>query len=297
MTTPTCAAHPGVAAAYRCEGCDRTLCPDCVQRSHALLLCGTCGERALPLADSHGATVREVKLQEAVAKPYPLAEAFRYPFRGQGGYMFGATLLSMAVVNFLILIGWGGLAALFGMLLIALQFKIADTSARGETELPDWPEYFEFRYRLLDVLTYAFLSFVQFAPLVVYFFLFGGPEKVLTTEPSFPFWLGFAVFAWAGAALWVVAFGAAGHYGRGQSLRLDLHVRALGGARRDGLLFANIVFPLGAAFLVVRALLDQLPLLGSALAGTLGAYWLFVSAHLAGLIVRRNLAKFDAIYG
>jgi hypothetical protein len=297
MTPSTCAVHAGVAAIYRCEGCERALCADCVQHGHALLLCKSCGERALPLSDAHGATVREAKIEQAVARPYALSEAFRYPFRGMGGYMFGATLLSMAVANFFLFIGWGGLSALLWALMVALQFKIADTSARGETELPDWPEYFDFWPQLLNLLTYAFLGFVQFAPLIVYFFLFGGFEATFAAEPSFPFWLGFAVCAWAGAAVWVVAFGAAGHYGRGQSLRLDLHLKALAGSKRDALLFANIVFPLGVGFLVARTLLDQLPLLGSAVAGALGAYWLFVSAHLAGLIVRRNLRSFDAIYG
>jgi hypothetical protein len=301
MSAALCTFHPDVAAAYRCEGCEKLLCPSCVQQSHALLLCKGCGERALPLSDLHGATVREVKAQEAVAKPYDLKEAFRYPFRGLGGSMFLATLVSMAFVNFLLLVGWGCyplfLAAFFTSLMIALQFKIADTSARGETELPDWPEYLEVRERLIDLATYGFLAFVQFAPLVAYFFLFGGPEKVFATEPSFVFYLGFALFAWAGAAFWVVAFGAAGHYGRASSLRLDLHLKALAGAKRDGLVFANIVFPLGIAMLVARALLEQLPILGSALAGVLGAYWVFVSAHLAGLIVRRNLRAFDSIYG
>lgn len=302
MSVPTCSVHAGVAAAYRCEGCERALCTQCVQSSHALLLCKSCGERALPLTEAHGATVREVQVQEAAGRPYALPEAFRYPFRGMGRYMFAATLVSMAFVNFLLLFGWGCLplvvAALFGTLLIALQFKIADTSARGDTELPDWPEYLAVGHRLIDVLTYGFLFFVQFAPLIAYLFLSGGFDKVVSTEPSFPFWLGFVVFAWAGAGVWVVAFGAAGHYGRGSALRLDLHVRALMTAKRDALLFANIVFPLGVGFLLVRVLLGvQLPLVGSMLAGVLGAYWLFVSAHLAGLIVRRNLRQFDAIYG
>jgi hypothetical protein len=300
-TRETCAFHPDAAAAYRCEGCDRLLCPSCVGQSHALLLCKGCGERALPLADTHGATVREVKLQEAVAKPYPLQEAFSYPFRGLGGYMFLATLVSMAFVNFLLVVGIGCLplliAFLFATLLIALQFKIADTSARGETELPDWPEYLALWDRVIDLLTYGFLAFVQFAPLVAYVFLFGGPERVFTDEPSFVFYLGFAIFAWAGAAFWVVAFGAAGHYGRAASLRLDLHFQALASAKRDGLLFANIVFPLGLGFLVLRGLFEQLPILGAALSGIVGAYWTFVSAHLAGLIVRRNRRSFDAIYG
>jgi hypothetical protein len=301
MTGLSCAFHPGTAAAYRCEGCDKPLCPSCVKQSHALLLCSGCGERALPLSDLHGATVREVKVQEAVAKPYAIREAFSYPFRGLGGFMFPATLISMAVVNFGLSFGFGCyplfIAGFFGSLMIALQFKIADTSARGDTEIPDWPEYLDFWNRVFDVLTYGFLAFIQYAPLVAYFFLFGGPEKVLTAEPSFVFYLGFAIFAWAGAAFWVVAFGAAGHYGRDASLRLDLHLKALAAAKRDGLMFANIVFALGIGMLIVRSLIEQLPILGSALAGILGAYWLFVSAHLAGLIVRRNLRKFDAIYG
>ena len=301
MTATVCALHPGAAAAYRCEGCDKLLCASCVKQSHALLLCAACGERALPLADTHGATVREVKAHEAVAKPYALREAFQYPFRGLGKYMFGATLITMAFVNFVLIVGLGCLplvlSAFFASLLIALQFKIADTSARGETELPDWPEYLDVWDRVIDVLTYGFLLFVQYAPLVAYFFLFGGVDQVFTTEPNFVFYLGFAVFAWAGAAFWVVAFGAAGHYGRDASLRLDLHLKALGSTARDGLMFANIVFPLGVVTVVARVLLEAVPVAGAAVGGVLWAYWAFVSAHLAGLIVRRNRRSFDAIYG
>jgi hypothetical protein len=301
MNASICSLHPGAAATHRCEGCERFLCPACVQSSHALLLCRTCGERALPLSDAHGATVKEVRRHEAVDRPYALGEAFFYPFRGPGKYMFLATLVSLAFVNVLMIFGFSCfplvIAAAFGALLIALQFKIADTSARGDTELPDWPEYFEIVERVLDVLTYGFLALLQFAPLVAYAYLFASPEKLLTTEPNPLFWLGFAICAWVGAAFWVVAFGAAGHYGRGAAFRLDLHVRALFGAKHDGLVFTNIVFPLGIAVLTARALLLALPFVGAAVSGVLGAYWLFLSAHLAGLIVRRNLRQFDRVFG
>ncbi len=301
MATPVCSLHPTVAATHRCEGCERLLCPDCVQPSHVLLLCRSCGERALPLSDAGSSTVLEQKTRAAIAKPYALSEAFSYPFRGLGRYMFGATLISMAFVSFFLVVGWGPypylVAGLFGSLVIALQFKIADTSARGEVELPDWPEYLAFRDRLFDLLAYGFLAFLQLAPLVTYFYLFGGIGKVFTREPDFVFWLGFAIFAWAGAAFWVAAFGAAGHYGRGCALRIDLHLKALAGAKRDSLVFANIVFPLGIAVLLTRALFEQLPIVGAAVSGTLGAYWVFVSAHLAGLFVRRNLRHCDSVYG
>jgi DNA-directed RNA polymerase subunit RPC12/RpoP len=49
MPPQSCATHPAAAAVYRCDGCGRLLCPDCVQEGHRLLFCRHCRERALPL--------------------------------------------------------------------------------------------------------------------------------------------------------------------------------------------------------------------------------------------------------
>jgi hypothetical protein len=47
---PDCAAHAGVAATHRCDGCERMLCEECFEIGHRLLFCVHCGERALQLA-------------------------------------------------------------------------------------------------------------------------------------------------------------------------------------------------------------------------------------------------------
>ena len=97
-----CAQHPGVEAAFRCEGCAKLLCQDCIKKGHALLFCSLCGERAMPLEAGQPATVKEVARRQAISKPYSFQQALSYPFRGVGLYMFIAALLSLAFVSFLL---------------------------------------------------------------------------------------------------------------------------------------------------------------------------------------------------
>src|SRR5215203_7528349 len=142
-----CAQHPGVDAAFRCEGCEKLLCQDCIKKGHALLFCSACGERAMPLEAGQPATVREVTRRQAISKPYSFQEALFYPFRGVGLYMFLATLVSLGFVSFLLQYSGGCYSIVLAVglwsLMIGLQFKIVRSTAEGENQLPDWPEYMD----------------------------------------------------------------------------------------------------------------------------------------------------------
>jgi len=294
-----CARHPTVPAEFRCDGCERKLCRECVAESHALFLCKVCGERALPLATDRAPTVRAHRRAEAIARPYPLASAFAYAFRGLGKFMFAATLIAMAFVEFVLVVGWGCLpfllAIAFWALVVGLQFQIVRTTAEGDDELPDWPEYFDWSERLGDVATYLWVGFLQFAPLVAYASLFAG-RRLVTGETTPAFWFGAAVVGWFGCGVALFAFAAAALEGGGAALRIDRHVHGFFAARGDALAVTNLTFGLGIAAFLSRSLVERLPLFGAAVSGTLGAYWLFTSAHLVGVLVRRRRALFRELY-
>lgn len=293
-----CAQHPGVNAAFRCEGCAKLLCQDCIKQGHALLFCTHCGERAMPLDAGQPATVKEVARRQAISKPYSFQQALFYPFRGVGLYMFIAALVSLGFVSFLLQYSGGCYSIVLAVglwsLMIGLQFKIVRSTAEGDDQLPDWPEYMDWGERFGDILIYVVIAILQFFPVVAYTLLDMG--KVLSPEPSLLFWAGFAFFAWLGMALGTVAFGAAGRFDRISVLRIDLHLKALKIGGADSVTATNMAFAIGISLFVVRALLQQIPYVGAAVAGILGAYWTFTSAHLAGVLFRRHILELEKVY-
>ena len=191
-----CAQHPGVDAPFRCEGCGKLLCQDCIKKGHALLFCSLCGERAMPLDAGQPATVKEVARRQAISKPYSFQQALFYPFRGVGLYMFIATLVSLAFVSFLLQYSGGCYSIILAVglwsLMVGLQFKIVRSTAEGDDELPDWPEYMDWGERIGDILIYLVIAILQFFPVVAFTLL--NMRKVLSPEPSLLFWAGFALF-------------------------------------------------------------------------------------------------------
>jgi hypothetical protein len=298
-----CATHPQAPARFECDGCRQLLCDQCIEESHRLLLCRLCGERALPLDADAPATVQERK-QTAVPTHaqgrYGIGQALLYPFRGSGLMLFITSLLSAGVVTFLVRFGFGCFPYLlwFGWLslLIGIQFKIVVSTTKWENELPDWPEYFSFGERVVEVLTWVVIALLNYGPLVAFVFAFG-VQGLLTSEPSLAFWLGAAAALWLGTALSVMAWGAAAVHWRRSALRLDQHFKALFAAGGDGLKTINVTFVLFGAVIILRAVLgNEVPWVGAALAGTLGIYWAFVAPHLVGLLFRKQRTVLHEIY-
>lgn len=298
-TAPACGQHPDAPAAFRCDGCESLLCTACARESHALFLCARCGERALPLDARRAADVRTSRRDDAIARPYPLPRAFGYAFRGFGKYLFLATLASLAFVTFILRYGFGCLPFVFALgfwsLMIGLQFKIVRSTADGDDELPDWPEYFAWSERVRDVAVYLWVGFLQFAPLIAYLALFGG-ATLAGGEPDPLFWIGFAAIGWFGAGLSLFAFAAAALEGGGAALRIDRHLQGFFAARGDALTMTNLAFGVGVAAFLAKSALRQVGFVGPAAAGALGAYWIFTSAHLVGILVRRRRELFRELY-
>ncbi len=296
-----CAQHLEANALYECDGCKRRLCSECIVSGHALLFCKVCGERALPLEGTPvraGSSTREVQRLAALHQPYSLGQALAYPFRGLGKFLFVAALVCKGGVEVMLRYGSGCfrfvLAAGFWSLMIGLQLKIARTSAEGQTELPDWPDYFSWGERFHDILVYLILMLWQLGPTALYAFVFRA--QIFTAEPSLLFWVGFALLGWIGIATGAMALGSVGQFMPDNVLRIDRHVRAFRACGRDAVIYTNILFGLGAAVWLARLGLGQVPLAGSVIGGILGTHWLFVSAHFAGLIFRRHADAVARIY-
>src|SRR6185503_4372778 len=174
-----CAAHPQTVARFQCDGCHKLLCDACIEESHRLLLCRLCGERALPLEASAPATTTERHLaaRPSMQGRYSLGQALLYPFRGSGLFLFIASLLTAGVVTFLARFGLGCFPLFLWIcwvsLLIGIQFKIVESTAKWENELPDWPEYFSIGERVVEVLTYLVIVLLNFGPLVEFVLAFG----------------------------------------------------------------------------------------------------------------------------
>ena len=293
----TCAEHPDVAALYVCDGCEKHLCEDCIEESFRLLLCRLCGERALPLHADQPASVQELKKQRAVSKPYSLKEAFFYPFRGSGIYMFAATLIASGILWLVSIMPTGclalGLRAVFWGLIVGLQFRIVRSTAEGENELPDWPDFTDVGKMFWDILTWNVIHAV--IVIGILWFTIGGALQG-GFKPRIDFSIAVALVLWLSAAFMVMAYGAVGNYRRLKVFEIHNHVRGYLAAGSDAVKITNLVFGLGILAFLARALLEGIPFVGAALSSVVGVYWLFMVPHLSGLLFRRNIDTMEKLY-
>lgn len=296
MPSQPCAIHSDRTAVFCCDGCGAALCEGCVEESHRLLLCRRCGERALPLEAGAPATVAEARQarQWQSAAAYGLRDALRYAFRGTGAFAFWslAALLLLAEIPIL-----GALPRLFALLALltlpAFLFTIARSTARGEDELPDWPELEPFS-NIADLLRFLWVSAWCLLPAVLLLLAFGcgAEEAVAGCVPIL------AVGMFASAALWVLAFGSTALFESAWlSFRFDLHARL---ARVAGRELGRTVLLIGGlaalAPLVAVGAATVSPRLGWWLAETLLLYALFTGAHLTGVYFRRHPREVREIY-
>jgi hypothetical protein len=304
MPSPNCAAHPEAAATFQCDGCGRLLCSACVEQGHRLLFCRHCRERALPLDASLPATVPELKRAAARARPTTWLEALRYPLRGQGSMVFWAYLGLMIAFVLLSVLPLGGLVgigfrALIALLMPGLLYAIVRCTAAGDDELPDWPDIGDAGERLYEVFTFLGTIAVALVPAALALRLFGCTLLDLLGSAE-----GAASCRWAvagglllGLPLAVPMFGSLAVYQHlDLLLRLDLHVRALAAAGRDGVGTVLLTYAVLAASRLLSFALHGFPLLGGALAAAAAAYGTFAGAHVVGLMFRKHAAVLDKIY-
>lgn len=300
----SCAAHPAAAATFRCDGCGRLLCADCVEQGHRLLFCRHCRERALPLDEGLPATVPALRRAAVRARPVSWPEALGYPLRGQGSMLFWAYLaLMMAFVLLAAVPGAGLLVAclrtVIALLMPGLLYAIVRRTAEGDDELPDWPDLGELGERLYEVVTLLCTIAVAIIPaaLLLRFFGCGMSALLGAAEGTARCRLALTAGLMLGLPLAVPMFGSLAVYQHFDLLlRLDLHVRALLAGGRDSWSTVLLTYAVLAASRLLGFALHGFPLLGGALAAGLAAYGTFAGAHVVGLMFRKHAAALDAIY-
>ena len=301
MTDQRCSTHPAVEAVFRCDGCRKLLCSDCIEGGHRLLFCRLCGERAIPLAAETPAVANELRRATKRQEPYSLRDALMYPFRGLGRYVYWGYVVVLAVFMLLGTVPGLGCAVMLMRLLILLMlpgllFAIVRTTADGEIELPDWPDWSAGGQRLWEWFG-ALLAFaVSIVPLVVMLY-FSGCGVAELGELGLRCSLALLVGSVLGAALWIPAFGAvAVEWNPWVALRVDLHIRALVGVGTDAWKTLGILVALLVVRQVLGLVLLPIPLLGALAQILVATYTLLMGAHFIGLLFRRHAASLDAIY-
>jgi hypothetical protein len=297
-----CSAHPERPAVYQCDGCKKVLCEECIEEGHRLLFCCHCGEMAIPLAGAPP-TSTELARERKTTAAYSFSETLAYPFRGLGLYLYIGYVLLVVLLDLAGAVpGLGCGVFLFQLLILLILpgflFAVVRTSAEGETELPDWPDWSDYGERFGE--WFAFLFVMVMAALPVWLFLWlGGCGWGALLEGSWGLGclalIGLGLLA--GVLLWVPGVGAVGAYGSGWlGWRIDLHIKAIANVGADALSTTALLAGLWLASLILRIMLAALPVVGAIASVAVGVYTLFLGAHLVGLLFRRNTKTLESIY-
>ncbi|MFQ5349923.1 MAG: B-box zinc finger protein [Thermoanaerobaculia bacterium] len=300
--TSQCETHPERAAVYECDGCRKLLCEECIEEGHRLLFCGHCGEMAIPLAGAPATTV-ELAKERKITADYSLGEALAYPFRGLGLYLFVGYVLLVILLDLASAVPGLGCAtfvfqALILLILPGFLFAIVRTSAEGETELPDWPDWSDFGERFGEWIAFLLVMVMAALPTWLLLWLGGcGLGELFYGGWGLGCWALLAAGMVAGVVLWVPGVGAVGTYGSGWlGWRADLHIRALINVFDDAVVTLVLLAVLWMVSLFLRVFLIILPVMGTISSVAVGVYTLFVGAHLIGLLFRRNTKTLESIY-
>lgn len=289
----SCAQHPASHASYRCEGCEKHLCDQCIEESFRLLLCKLCGERAMPLDEDRPATIEQLNKARAraAAGTYTFKEALTYPFRGGSKLMFIAAL----VVVGLRLLPSIYLVILMSMLIAALQFHIVRRTVKGENELDDWPDFSAWTDFIPDLFAWIILEGSVQLALGVYLGvgLVGG---VLGFEPSLLSAMVMAVVLWLLSAFQVMGYGAVANFSLWHLFWVHLHVIGYSKTLGDALRYTNMVFALRGVVFLTQGALAEVPFLGAVLSTVVSVYWIFLVPHFSGLLFRQHEDLLDDLY-
>jgi hypothetical protein len=186
--TPTnryCKSHPTTLGRYVCRQCQHTLCEVCVstrmENGAPRRSCRRCGSECQPVRMEHEQPV------EAPGFLKSLPGALVYPFQGSGVIM----LIAGTAFFFLL-----GSVPLLGLIVTGYMFSFAKSivtsTAGGKKELPDWPDFSDWKDDILmPYLQLLALLVLSFGP--AFLILALGSEKELATMVAFFVALGFGV--------------------------------------------------------------------------------------------------------
>lgn len=134
-----CHRHRSITASHQCVQCQKAWCPRCVtsrEEFPSIKMCPECRDLARELPEERGGSF----LSE-------LAGAFRYPLVGSGAAMVIVGGIFFAILDFVSAFSIFGIivAAIVTGYLLAYYSRVVSSSANGERELPDWPEFHNFQ--------------------------------------------------------------------------------------------------------------------------------------------------------
>lgn len=300
-----CTVHRTRPATHRCDGCGELLCEECIEASHRLLLCRHCGELAVPVGGPSGSRApvkstehRRVRAREA---PYGFGDAFLYPFRGKGGMVFWSYAILLVLLNVVSLLPLVGcltwiVSLIILMMVPRLLFTIVRTTAEGEDELPDWPDFdIDMMWSWLgDALVMIAIVLVSVLPGIA---LYQVLECSITGLLAGECWGVVAAGFLLGVMLWIPTMGATSVYDSAWLLpRLDLHLRALAADPGLAAAMTAVLSTLFVGSYAVRFALGLIPLLGAVASTFIGVYTLFTLAHLVGVYFRRHFDRLERLY-
>jgi len=276
-----CKNHPTVPAGWQCKSCHDYFCDQCIKvlnfRNETLRICPLCK-----------GLCRELMPEEEQVKPFfeLLPDAFPYPFKGKGKIMLIAGAIFFWLLELIASVSLFGLAIMFfvGGYLVSSMFRIIGSSANGDEELPDWPDFSDFWNDIINPVFLICATVVASSlPVIFCFFLFGrSDQSIFLSNPLF--WLAII----AGMFYFPMGLLAVALFNRVLALNPLLVVVSILKVPMEYLVACVLLLFIYGANLIGNALTGFIPFLGGLLGWFLSLYLLMVEMRVLGLLYYTN---------
>lgn len=285
----TCANHGDRPAVWFCDRCGEGFCEDCVRvrdfTTFQAYFCRRCGDQCRPPVQPVPNPTKSF-LEELTRVP-------AYPFRGKGPYILVGGTIFFTIISWLlgtrIIILHPGTGMIFGILqgilgvlflgyFFAYAFDVAASTAGGEDEPPDWPDFGDPTEFLRPLGLVIAVVAMCFFPAVAY--VIAVLSDVATGSEAL-LWLLIAV----GVLFLPMALLSAVLYGSLAGLNpvhLFKSITRIGPAYLAGIVALAVVVMLGDLLLIRNVL--GIPVLGTLVAVAVELYCVIAAMRVIGLI-------------
>ena len=262
------------------EAANTIVCPSCGSYQGIDLRCIYCGlVFDPPETDPRTPLTREAARSERAPMPTSfrecLAAAPRYPLENSGSYLIlgGAIFLTvMDLIAHLPILG-----ALFALVtmgyLSAYMVQIVRTSANGRRSPPDWPDLAHWGHLLVPLFLLSITLTVSFSPALLYVAFEGW-------NPGATFWLLTAL----GIVYFPMAFLGLVMTNLLRAITPIFVVPSIVRVWRDYLVVCALTVLVYVFSYVVRAFVDDMPILGALVSNALGVYFMLLEMRLLGIL-------------
>lgn len=265
-----CTTHPQEIARWKCTGCGKKFCPQCVKYQ-------TFGMLKVPVCDKCNERCVELKPPKVI-KPFwtQIPQMLAYPFV-KGGALITIIGAIVAVLPYI------------GLIIYPYSLSILNASAQGKERMPDWPDFSDiFEDIFLPTLRLMIGSLYVFVPLGLYIYVkfkfmfdLSDPSTLIRIILD-PINLLFIIFAWV--YLPMVTIIVAVFKRLTPALNPVTVFKLINAIKKEYFiaLILGLLFTAISAF--ISAVLRIIPL-GKYLGEMVGWYFLIVEMRLLGLMV------------